>query len=249
MKNKDLVKIAETVYEMIPETYTAAVILAAGNSTRMGKINKQLCKLDGIPVLAHTLMAYQKCPLIREIIVVSKPDQFEEIFEMSKKYGIKKLKKLVIGGETRQESAKRGVAKLSADVKFVAIADGARCLTTPATITKVCLAAYRHMAACAGHLVSDTVKRATILGNVYETVDRTGLWQAQTPQVFHTALYHAALVKAEADNFTVTDDTSLIEHLGYHVRMEECGLANIKITTPADLPIAQAVLNYRSGKK
>ena len=93
------------------------------------------------------------------------------------------------------------------------------------------------------------VKRATLLGNVRETVDRTGLWQAQTPQIFHTALYQAALVKAEEDKFNVTDDTSLIEHLGYQVRMVECGLANIKITTPADLPIAQAVLDYRSKKK
>jgi len=249
MKNNELVKIAETVYELLPETYTAAVILAAGNSTRMGKVNKQLCKLNGIPVLAHTLMAYQKCPLIREIVVVTQADQFEEVFEMSKTYGITKLKKLAKGGTTRQESAKRGVAKLGAHVKFVAIADGARCLTTPATITKVCLAAYRHMAACAGHMVTDTVKRATILGNVKETVDRAGLWQAQTPQVFHTALYQAALVKAEEDKFNVTDDTSLIEHLGYQVRMVECGLANIKITTPADLPIAQAVLDYRSKKK
>lgn len=249
MKNDKLIKIAETVHELLPETYTAAVILAAGNSTRMGKINKQLFKLNGIPVLAHTLMAYQKCPLIREIVVVTQPDQFEEIFEMSKTYGITKLKKLAKGGSTRQESAKRGVAKLDANVKFVAIADGARCLITPATITKVCLAAYRHMAACAGHLVSDTVKRASILGNVRETVDRTGLWQAQTPQVFHTALYQAALIKAEEDKFTVTDDTSLIEHLGYQVRMVECGLANIKITTPADLPLAQAVLDYRSKKK
>jgi 2-C-methyl-D-erythritol 4-phosphate cytidylyltransferase len=248
MKNIDLVKIADTMYEMLPDTYTAAVILAAGNSTRMGKVNKQLLKLNGIPVLAHTLMAYQKCPLIREIVVFARGDQFEEIFEMSKKYGIAKLKKLVVGGNTRQESAKKGVAKLSANVKYVAIADGARCLTTPATITKVCLAAYRHMSACAGHYVSDTVKRASLLGNVQQTVDRTGLWLAQTPQVFHTSLYHAALVKAEEDHFSVTDDTSLIEHLGYQVRMVECGLANIKITTPADLPMAQAVLDYRSKK-
>ena len=104
------------------------------------------------------------------------------------------------------------------------------------------------MAACAGHHVSDTVKRASLLGNVEQTVDRTGLWLAQTPQVFHTSLYHAALVKAEEDKFSATDDTALIEHLGYRVRMVECGLANIKITTPADLPVAQAVLDYRSKK-
>lgn len=250
MKNSKFVKIAETVHELLPETYTAAVILAAGNSTRMGEnVNKQLCKVNGIPVLAHTLMAYQKCPLIREIVVVTRPDQFEEVYAMSKKYKISKLKKLAKGGETRQESAKLGVAKLGAHVKFVAIADGARCLTTPTTIAKVCLTAYRHMAACAGHAVSDTLKRATLLGNVRETVDRTGLWQAQTPQVFQTSLYQAALIKAEEDRFVATDDASLIEHLGYQVQMVECGLANIKITTPADLPLAQAIMDYRSKKK
>ena len=247
--DKKLIKIAEVVHECLPDSYTAAVILAAGQSTRMGKINKQLYSLGGKPVLAHTLLAYQKCPLIREIVVVTKPEEFDAVYELSKKYKITKLKQLAIGGATRQESARRGVEKLSDKVKYVAIADGARCLTTPAQITKVCLAAFRTKAACAGHLISDTVKRATVLGNVQETVDRTGLWQVQTPQVFHTALYHAALVKAERDQFTVTDDASLIEHLGFQVRLVECGASNIKITFPEDLSLANAIYRARTEKK
>ncbi len=247
--DKKLLKIAEVVHECIPDSYTAAVILAAGASTRMGKIDKQLYSIGGKPILAHTLLAYEKCPLIREIVVVTKPENFDAVLEMSKKYHIKKLKQLVIGGATRQESARRGVEKLSAKVKYVAIADGARCMITPAQITKVCLTAYRSKAACAGHLISDTVKRATIIGNVQETIDRTGLWQVQTPQVFHTALYHAALVKAEKDNFTVTDDASLIEHLGYQVRLVECGSSNLKVTFPEDLPLATAIYQYRTEKK
>ena len=244
-----LSKIAEIVHEYLPDSYTAAVILAAGSSTRMGKINKQLYQLNGIPVLAHTLMAYEKCPLIHEIVVVTKPENFESVYEMKKKYGITKLTQLAAGGKTRQESSKIGVEKLSAKVKYVAIADGARCLTTPAQITKVCLSAYSNKVACAAHLITDTVKRATVLGNVTKTVDRTGLWQMQTPQVIHTSLYHAAAIKAEKDGFTVTDDASLIEHLGYRVHLVECGYANIKITTPQDLPLATAILNYRSAKK
>ena len=247
--DKKLIKIAEVVHECLPDSYTAAVILAAGQSTRMGKINKQLYSLGGKPVLAHTLLAYQKCPLIREIVVVTKPEEFDAVYELSQKYKITKLKQLAIGGATRQESARRGVEKLSDKVKYVAIADGARCLTTPAQITKVCLAAFRTKAACAGHLISDTVKRATVLGNVQETVDRTGLWQVQTPQVFHTALYHAALVKAERDQFTVTDDASLIEHLGFQVRLVECGASNIKITFPEDLSLANAIYRARTEKK
>ena len=248
MDNK-LMKIAEVVHECLPDSYTAAVILAAGASTRMGKIDKQLYSLGGKPLLAHTMLAYEKCPLIREIVVVTKPESFAAVSEIAKKYGISKLTQLVPGGATRQESARIGVEKLGSKVKYVAIADGARCLTTPAQITKVCLMAYRTKAACAGHLISDTVKRATILGNVQETVDRTGLWQVQTPQVFHTALYHAALIKAEKDQFTVTDDASLIEHLGYQVRLVECGTSNLKVTFPEDLPLATAIYKYRTEKK
>ncbi len=244
-----IVKIAELLHENLPESYTAAVILAAGASTRMGAFNKQLYQIGGKPVLAHTLLAYQKCPLIREIVVVTKPEDFEAVYEMRKQYGITKLRQLVHGGETRQESARLGVEKLGAHVKYVAIADGARCLTTPAQITKVCMMAYRTKAACAGHLINDTVKRASVIGNVRETVDRTGLWQVQTPQVFHTAIYQAALLKAQEDKFTVTDDASLIEHLGYQVRLVECGVSNIKLTTPADLPLASAVLSQRAKKK
>ncbi|MBQ9784627.1 MAG: 2-C-methyl-D-erythritol 4-phosphate cytidylyltransferase [Clostridia bacterium] len=244
-----LQKLIEYVQEKAPKSRTAAVILAAGSSTRMGKLNKQLYSINGKPVLAHTLIAYQKSPLIREIVVVTRPEDFEEVYQMRKQYGITKLKHLVCGGATRQESAKKGVAVLGEEIQFVAIADGARCLTTPAQINKVCLTAYRTNAACAAHLVSDTVKRATALGNVTETIDRTGLWQVQTPQVFHTALYQAALVKAEDDGFKVTDDATLIEHLGYRVRLVECGRANIKITTPDDLPLAKAILDYRAGKE
>ena len=103
-------------------------------------------------------------------------------------------------------------------------------------------------AASAAHQVTDTVKRTTTLGMTRETVDRNNLWQAQTPQIFHTSLYTAALYQAEKDGFSVTDDNSLIEHLGYQVRMVECGLQNIKITTAEDLPLAEAILEYRSKK-
>ena len=243
----DKTRIAEWLLLTAKKCHTAAIVLAAGNSTRMGKnVNKQMELLCGVPVLAHTLMAYQRCKLIRQIIVVTRPDDFEAVYQISQTYGISKLTHVVAGGKTRQESAKNGMRKLGSDVRYVAIADGARCLTTPAQIAKVCLRAYRTQAASAGHKVSDTVKRTTPLGMTKETVDRNNLWQAQTPQIFHTALYTAALYQAEADGFSVTDDNSLIEHLGYQVRMVECGLQNIKITTPEDLPLAEAILEYRS---
>lgn len=243
----DKIELAERFLETVKAKHTAAIVLAAGNSTRMGSgINKQLEELCGIPVLGHTLMAYQKCKLIREIVVVTRPEDFEAVYQIAKQYGISKLTGIARGGATRQESAKRGMSKLSPDVRYVAVADGARCLITPLQITRVCLRAYRHQAASAAHRIADTVKRTTSLGMTKETVDRNNLWQAQTPQVFHTALYTAALYQADKDNFTVTDDNSLIEHLGYQVRMVECGAQNIKITTKEDLPLAEAILRYRS---
>ena len=244
----DTATIAEWTLRTAQKNNTSAIILAAGNSLRMGGINKQTLLVDGIPVLAHTLMAYQKCVLIREIIVVTRRQDFETVYSMQQKYGIKKLKHIVVGGATRQESAIKGMQKVSEHAKYVAIADGARCLTTPMQIAKVCLRAYRYSAASAGHKVSDTVKRTTALGMTRETVDRKNLWQAQTPQVFHAALYTAALHKASKDQFEATDDNAIVEHLGYQVRMVECGVQNIKITTPMDIPLAEAILRYRSDK-
>ena len=241
-----LQQVVETVHKYLPDSATAAVILAAGDSKRMGSINKLFYRINGVPVLAHTMIAYQKCPLIREIVMVAKPEDFSKIQDLKVKYGITKLSHVVAGGQTRQESAKNGIEKLGDEVKYVAIADGARCLITPAQIAKVCLRAYRCQAASAAHKISDTVKRTTAIGMTRETVDRNNLWQAQTPQVFHTSLYTAALYQAEADGFSVTDDNSLIEHLGYQVRMVECSMQNIKITTPDDLPLAEAILEYRS---
>ncbi|MBQ3057287.1 MAG: 2-C-methyl-D-erythritol 4-phosphate cytidylyltransferase, partial [Clostridia bacterium] len=209
-----LQQIVETVHKYLPDSATAAVILAAGDSKRMGNINKLFYQVGGIPVLAHTLIAYQKAPLIREIVVVAKPEDFGKIQELKRKYGISKLTQLANGGETRQESAKNGIEKLGNDVKYVAIADGARCLTTPTQITKVCLSAYRQMAACAAHKVTDTVKRATVLHNTTETIDRSDLWEMQTPQVFNTALYQAAMIRAEENKLAATDDATLIEGLG-----------------------------------
>ena len=229
---------------------TAAVILAAGRSTRMGKKqNKQLLTVNDVPVLAHTLMAYQNCPHIRQIVVVARQQDFPAIVEIRQAYGIKKMTKLVVGGKDRQESARFGVSQVDPEIRFVAIADGARCLTTPEQITEVCLRAYKFQAASAGHLLTSSIKRATNMGMITESVDREGLWEAQTPQVFHVALYNAAIHKALGDGFEATDDNQLIEHLGYQVKMVECGRNNIKITTPDDILFAKAALTARETKQ
>lgn len=239
---------ADILVNGLSDHKTAAIVLAAGNSTRMEGINKQLEPIDGVPVLARTLLSYEACPLIDEIVLVTRLADFPAAREFQKTYQISKLKKLVTGGATRQESAKHGLDELSDEIRYVAVADGARCLITSENITRVCLAAYRHEAASAAHKINDTIKRTNLLGGVLETVDRNNLWAVQTPQVFHKTLYTAAHAKAEDDGFAGTDDNSLIEHLGYKVYLVECGAENLKITTPDDLPLASAILKVREEK-
>jgi len=227
---------------------TSAVIVAAGSSTRMGKgVSKQLLKLAGVPVLARTLRAFQQSGYIDEIVVVSRPEDMREISELLTKYGITKPVRLVAGGATRADSVKRGFAAISKKAKYVAIHDGARCLITPAMIKKVLRAAYLHRAATAACTVTDTVKIATKRGFIERTEDRERVWLAQTPQVFHTNLYRAALANVK-DN-TLTDDNQLIEAIGYPVKLVDCGAENLKITRPEDLPRAEAILAARRAKK
>lgn len=252
MKNviRKTVEAYQTYREFDEKTYTTALILAAGSSTRMGKkISKQFLSVGGIPVLARTLIAYQKCPLIREIVVAARPEDHETVQALIEQYEIKKITALVSGGSSRAESAQNALNAVSPETKFVAVADGARCLIKPLEIARVCACAYKNKAASAACRVIDTVKRTGALGNVKETVDRENLWTVQTPQVFHLALYTVATERAKSDRFVPTDDNGLIEHLGYGVRLVECSRENIKITTPADIRLAEAILASRRKDK
>ncbi len=227
---------------------TSAVIVAAGNSTRMGKkVSKQLLKLAGIPVLARTLHAFAQSGYIDEIVLVTRAEDMHDITLLLTKYGIKKPVRMVIGGATRADSVKRGVEAINKKSKFVAIHDGARCLITPQMIKKVLRAAYMHRAATAACTVSDTVKIATKRGFIARTENRDLVWLAQTPQVFDVNLYRAALANVKDD--TLTDDNQLIEAIGYPVKLVDTGAENMKITRPEDLPRAEAILAQRRVKK
>ena len=227
---------------------TSAVIVAAGNSTRMGKgVSKQLLKLSGVPVLARTLHAFASSGYIDEIIIVSRAEDMHDITLLLTKYGIQKPVRLVIGGATRAESVKRGIEAINKKAKFVAVHDGARCLITPQMIKKVLRAAYMHRAATAACPVSDTVKIATKRGFIARTENRDLVWLAQTPQVFDVNLYRAALANVNDD--MLTDDNQLIEAIGYPVKLVDTGADNLKITRPEDLPRAEAILAQRRAKK
>ena len=226
-------------------SHTTAIIVAGGNSSRMGEgVSKQLLKISDIPVVVHTLLAFERADTIKEIIVAAKKDELSLYAEFAEKYHITKFKKAVAGGDTRQQSVKNAFAAISDKTKFVAIHDGARCLITSEEIDRVCDAAYISGAATAAVRAEETVKQEKS-GLIEKTLDRDHIWLARTPQVFGTDIYRTALAIAERDGITVTDDCALVEHIEYRIRLVPCSKHNIKITTREDIPLAAAILSMR----
>lgn len=236
-------QILNKVFRSRAKIFTSALILAAGNSTRMGgSESKQFLNVAGIPVLARTLLAYQNAKSIDEIVVAVRICDIERVQKLVADYKITKLTAVTAGGIDRVESAHLALDHISKKTRFVAVADGARCLIKPEDVDRVCAMAYQKNAAVAACPIYDTVKRVSILGNVKEGLDRSELWTVQTPQVFQISLYAAAITRTEADGITVTDDASMLEHLGYGVYTVPCSRNNIKITSPEDIALAEAIL-------
>ncbi len=229
-----------------PKNFTSAIIAAAGMSERFGgDVTKQMTDLCGSPLLIHTLRAYEEADCIHEIILVGKLNEIPAWEVLCREYGITKVTKIIQGGYTRQESVLCGLDAVDSKAKFVAIADGARCLITPDQINSVCRAAYKYKAATAAHRSTDTVKIADKKGFIESTSDRDTVWMAQTPQVFKTKLYRAAAYTALKKGFKATDDNSLVEEVGHPIRLVECGAQNIKITTREDMALAEGVITER----
>lgn len=229
-----------------PKNFTSVVICAAGSSVRMGGgVTKQFLELDGMPVVARTLMAYEAATCIHEIIVVAKKDEIGAYQDLKKKYHITKLTKVVEGGETRQDSARKGSDHVDKRAKYVAVADAARCLITPEEIDRVCHGAYQWGAAAAGIKATDTVKVVDKSAFIDNTPERAFVWMAQTPQVFSLNIYRAAAYACRDEKFSATDDSQMVEHIHVPVKMIECSKENIKITVPSDLLFARAVLEAR----
>lgn len=227
--------------------WTAAVIVAAGGSTRMGTPKQQI-PLCGIPVLARTMMAFEAAEQIDEMVLVTRPEDRAALEMLAQEYGIAKLRAVVPGGQTRQESAANGAAAVGAQTDYIAVHDGARPLIRPTVIDAVVSAARKWGAATAAVPVKDTIKRADDQGCIIETPDRRRLWSVQTPQVFEAGLYRRALKQAEIDGVDLTDDCQLVERLGESVRLVEADYANLKITTPEDVAFAEAILRERGER-
>ena len=231
--------------------FTSAVILAAGSGRRFGqeKGKKQFVPVCSVPALVHTLRAFEASSYITEFVIVTGEEDVRRCEEYCAEYGLKKLKAVVVGGDDRQTSAKRGFDAVSDACEYVAIHDGARCLVTPEMIDRTVKAAYLEGAALAAEKSRDTVKRVSPSGKIEETVDRETVWLAKTPQVFMANMYRAAIYTAAKDRFLGTDDSSLVERLGFKVAVVDCGSENIKLTTPVDVHIAEAILRARAGEE
>lgn len=223
----------------------SAVIVAAGSSSRMHGIDKQLLDIGGMPVIARAVFAFEKSEIISEIVIVTREDIIGEITDLTAKYGFKKVKAVVKGGNKRQESVFNGIAACSEKSEYIAIHDGARPFVTQDIIKNTVDAAIKFGAASAAVTAKDTIKIADENNKIIKTVNRDTVRLMQTPQVFEKKTYLTAM-KSVPNSEMFTDDCMLLEKLGKPVFTVESSPLNIKITTREDIIFAEAVL--RSGK-
>lgn len=216
-----------------------AIIAAAGNGTRMNiKNSKQLIEVEDMPVIAHTLCAFQQSGLVDEIVIVTRESDLLVMADIAKEFGITKVTHIIKGGETRTESVKNGIDCAAGN--FVAIHDGARPCIKTEHIDLTVKKAFETKAAALGCPVADTLKRVDENGFIVETVDRNNMWQIQTPQVFEKELIKKAY--KEADTNGATDDCMLVEAIGVKVAMVQGDKSNIKVTLQDDVGLAAAIL-------
>ena len=220
-----------------------AIVPAGGSGTRMGgTVPKQFRSLNGKPILYHTLKTLQNCGIISEIILVV-PEKEYETAHTDWLGKLEIVKKVVIGGEKRQDSVYNGFCEASQDSEIVLVHDGVRPFLSQKMISKSIDAAREYGAAITAIPVHDTIKRVDTLGLVSQTIDRKGLWRVQTPQAFRYSLLLEAFNKAKSENFYGTDEGALIEHLGEPVKIVEGLEQNIKITRPEDLELSKAFIS------
>ncbi len=222
-----------------------ALIPAAGRGRRMGADRpKAFLPLSGLPLLAHTLRKFEDCPAVIEILPLVPGEEVSFCRELISKAGLKKIPRVLPGGPERQDSVYAGLQAIVGSPDVVMIHDGARPFVSAELIEKV-LGAIEHWPAVAAALpVGDTLKEVSPEGQVLQTLDRSRFWVMQTPQSFRYDLILRAHEQARAEGFSGTDDASLVERLGIPVRVISGSRFNMKITTPEDLILAEALLNH-----
>ena len=224
----------------------SAIIVCAGNSTRMGGVNKILLPLGERLVIGVTMQAFQACESVKEIVIVARESDIDAIKAEAEAAGITKLAQCTTGGNTRQESVINGIKKISKDSEFVAVHDGARPLVKPEHIEKAIKDASVFGGATLGVPVKDTIKNVDD-GIITDTPPRKFLYITQTPQVFKRNLYFEGIDFALEHGLDFTDDCQLVEAIGGKVAMTTGDYSNIKITTPEDIAIAEVLLRQAKG--
>jgi 2-C-methyl-D-erythritol 4-phosphate cytidylyltransferase len=229
-----------------------ALIAAAGRGTRMGggaQYKKQYFMLGDRPVLAHTVSIFEESPLVGDIVIVVCPEDIDYCQrEVVAKYGFKKVSKIIPGGEQRADSVYQGLLALEPDTEIVLIHDGVRPFFPPALIGEVVQAVCTYQAAVVAVPVKDTIKIADMAGFARKTPDRRFLWAVQTPQGFSYPLLMQAYRAARQKKLQATDDAMLVEALGCRVKLVLGTYENMKITTPEDFILAEALLEKGAPK-
>lgn len=226
-----------------------AIVLCAGRGTRMNsEVQKQYLLIKGKPVVFYSLYAFEKCPFIDEIVLVTGKEEIEYCRqEIVEKYGLKKVKSIVAGGKERYHSVFEGLKAIES-CDYVYIHDGARPFIDQELLQRACDSVHIHKACVVGMPVKDTIKIISPDSFAEHTPDRSTLWMVQTPQVFQ---YHLVLEAykniMQNPGVQVTDDAMVVEKMGQtKIKLVEGSYKNIKITTPEDLEIAEIFLKDKA---
>ena len=218
-----------------------AIIVAGGSSQRMG-FDKLLAPIEGKPVVAHSIAAFEQSNSVTEIILVARAERLSEYEKISESYGFRKISAVIPGGARRQDSVRHGLDKLGQGTEFVAVHDAARPLVDADLIERLLQLAREHGGAASAAPIVDTLKCVDRERLVVGSVSRENLFGVQTPQLFERAVLEEAYRKVFAAGLEVTDEISAVEHIGGRVILLPNESPNFKITYPADLQLAEAIL-------
>jgi 2-C-methyl-D-erythritol 4-phosphate cytidylyltransferase len=224
----------------------SVIIAAGGMGKRMqSSEGKLFIEIGSFPMIALTVSVFESSEIIDDIILVVALDEIERAKKLVEKYGFKKIRHIIQGGATRQDSIYNGLQVVSTDTDIVVIHDGARPFVTKEIILEAISETRAYRAVIVGMPVKDTIKTVKDDRLVSNTLDRDFLWQVQTPQVFDYSLIKEAYERAKRLEIQATDDARLVERLGEKVKMIMGSYENIKITTPEDVKIAEAIIKSR----
>ena len=221
----------------------SGIIVAGGKGERMGPdVDKAFLSLGAKPVLVYSLLAFEKCPDVDEVVLVVRKERVEAARCAVQMFGCKKVIKIISGGNQRQQSVANGLAEISEESEVVAVHDGARPCVTLGLISETIKLARQYGSGVAAVKITDTVKEVDKGMIIAQTIDRTKLWRVQTPQAFKVALLRKAFAMVKKKKIKITDEASSVELICDNVRLVQSSSSNIKITSADDLMLAAALM-------